>query len=72
MEEKQILKEETSREPEAEKAKQPLQILKESWYDKVNLSLRQLDLIIVVCWILLIGTGVLIYLDAKDIFHLFG
>ena len=72
MEEDQILPEETSPKSEEVKAKQPLQILKESWYDKVHLSVRQLDFIIVVCWLLLIATGVLIYLDAKDIFHLFG
>ena len=72
MEEEQILPEEVSANSEEGKAKQPLQILKESWYDKVSLSVKQLDFIIVVCWILLIATGILIYLDARDIFHLFG
>ena len=72
MEEEQILPEEGTLDTEEVKAKQPFQILKESWYDKVHLSVRQLDAIIVICWILLIATGVLIYLDARDIFHLFG
>ena len=45
---------------------------KEGWYDKVPLSLKQLDTIVVVCWILLGLTAVAIALDALDIFHLFG
>ena len=72
MENEENLPEETSPDPNEAKAKQPLQILKESWYDKVHLSVKQLDFIIVICWILLIATGILIYLDARDIFHLFG
>jgi len=72
MEEEKHLPETASAETDEVKAKQPLQILKESWYDKVHLSVKQLDLIIVICWILLIATGILIYLDARDIFHLFG
>ena len=45
---------------------------KESWYDKVTLSVKQLDLIVGVCWALIGVTVVLIALDALDIFHLFG
>ena len=58
--------------PKEEKAKNLLQIQKESWYDKIHLSVKQLDWIIAACWIALAATGVLIYLDVKDIFHLFG
>ena len=36
------------------------------------LNQKQLDIIIGVCLVLLVLTFVLIYLDAKDIFHLFG
>ena len=55
-----------------EKAKNTWQIVKESWYDKIPLNLKQLDLIIALCWIAIAATVVLIYLDAADIFHLFG
>ena len=48
------------------------QLIKESWYDKIPLNLKQLDLIIALCWIGIAATIVLIYLDVKDIFHLFG
>ncbi len=57
---------------EEEKAKNPWQVQKESWYDKIPLNLKQLDAIIAVCWILIAITIILIYLDARDIFHLFG
>lgn len=55
-----------------EKAKNLWQIQKESWYNKIPLNLKQLDTIIALCWIALAVTVVLIYLDARDIFHLFG
>ena len=55
-----------------EKPKSQLQQVKESWYDKVTLSVKQLDLIVGVCWALIGVTIVLIALDAMDIFHLFG
>ena len=48
------------------------QLQKENWYDRVPLNQKQLDIIIGVCLVLLVLTFVLIYLDAKDIFHLFG
>lgn len=70
-EEKYLPEEETQDAPK-EKVKTPWQLQKESWYDKIPLSLKQLDAIIAVCWILLALTAVLIYLDARDIFHLFG
>ena len=49
-----------------------LQQVKESWYDKVTLSVKQLDVIVGICWTLIGVTAVLIALDALDIFHLFG
>lgn len=68
MEEKD-LKEETAKE---EQLKSQWQLQKENWYDRVPLNQKQLDIIIGVCLVLLVLTFVLIYLDAKDIFHLFG
>lgn len=68
MEEKDI-KEETAKE---EQLKSQWQLQKENWYDRVPLNQKQLDIIIGVCLVLLVLTFVLIYLDAQDIFHLFG
>ena len=55
---------------------QPAQSLwqqtKESWYDKVNLTVKQLDTIITVCWILIFVVIAVIALDALDIFNPFG
>ena len=62
-------KEETAKE---EHLKSQWQLQKENWYDRVPLNQKQLDIIIGVCLVLLALTFVLIYLDAKDIFHLFG
>lgn len=62
-------KEETTKE---EQLKSQWQLQKENWYDRVPLNQKQLDIIIGVCLVLLVLTFVLIYLDAKDIFHLFG
>ena len=72
MEEEKILPEGEQNDPQEVKAKDLWQIQKESWYDKIPLNLKQLDTIIVVCWILMALTAILIYLDVKDIFHLFG
>lgn len=55
-----------------EKPKSPWQLQKENWYDKVPLTLKQLDLILGICFGLLGLTAVLIILEALDIFHLFG
>lgn len=65
------------KDPKEEKAKEEQlksqwQLQKENWYDRVPLNQKQLDIIIGVCLVLLVLTFVLIYLDAKDIFHLFG
>ena len=59
--------EETSEPIEEKSAKSLWQQTKESWYDKVTLSVRQLD-IIIACGIGgLIITGILIALDAMNI-----
>jgi len=64
--------EKTLPEEKEEKAKSLLQIQKESWYDKVPLNLKQLDIIIKVCWILIFVVIIVIALDAMDIFNPFG
>ena len=66
------MEEENRLQQENEQTKGQWQLQKENWYDRIPLSKKQLDIIIVGCWILLALTFVLIYLDAKDIFHLFG
>ena len=59
--------EEASKPIEEQSAKTLWQQTKESWYDKVTLSVRQLD-IIIACGIGgLIITGILIALDAMNI-----
>ena len=59
-------------EKEEEKAKSLLQIEKESWYDKLPLNLKQLDIIVAVCWILIFVVIAVIALDALNIFNPFG
>ena len=46
-----------------EEVKSQWQLQKENWYDRVPLTVKQLDKIIATCLVL--------YLDAKDIFHIF-
>ena len=58
--------------PEEEKTRSMLQIQKESWYDKLPLNVKQLDIIITVCWILIFVVIAVIALDAMDIFNPFG
>ena len=65
-EEKNILPEEKTEEKTA------WQTTKEGWYDKVPLTVKQLDIIIGVSLAALVLVFVLIFLDAWDIFHLFG
>ena len=74
MEEEKILPEaENSETPHTEeKPKSMLQIQKESWYDKIPFNLKQMNLIVAVCWIALILAMVIIALDAMDIFNPFG
>lgn len=54
------------------KAPSAWQAKKESWYDKVPLTLKQLDIIIGVCLTLLALCFVLIALDAMGIYNVFG
>ena len=73
MEEKNPSQQEETGVPQEEKqVKTPWQPQKESWYDKIPLSLKQLDIIIGVCLTLLALTFIAICLDAMDIFNLFG
>ena len=73
MEEEKVLSgAEDSGSSEQEKAKSLLQIQKESWYDKIPLNLKQLDTIVVVCWILIFVVIAVIALDAMNIFNPFG
>ena len=74
MEEEKRVPEEEERPltPEEEKAKTLWQIQKESWYDKVPLNLKQMNLIVTVCWILIVLVIIVIALDALDIFNPFG
>ena len=48
------------------------QTTKEGWYDKIPLTVKQLDIIIGVSLAALAVTFVLIFLESADIFHLFG
>lgn len=75
MEEKESIQE-TAQAPEASQGEtkpvSPWQAKKESWYDKVPLTLKQLDIIIGVCLTLLAVCFVLIILDAAGIYNVFG
>ena len=64
-------KDETPKTEKEEEVKSQWQLQKENWYDRVPLTVKQLDKIIATCLVLLVLTFVLIYLDAKDIFHIF-
>lgn len=55
-----------------EKGKTSWQLQKESWYDKIPLTLKQLDIIIGICLTLLALTFIAIALDALGIFNIFG
>ncbi len=66
------MEEKTQPEQEEEKVKSLLQMEKERWYDKLPLNLKQLDLIITVCWILIFVVIAVIALDALDLFNPFG
>lgn len=68
MEEKDIEIQEEQKPLEDVPAKSMWQITKESWYDKVNLTVKQLD-IIIGCGIAgLILTFIVIALDAMGVF----
>lgn len=74
MDEEKILPEteDSTLPPEEEKTRSLLQIQKESWYDKLPLNVKQLDIIIAVGWILIAVVFLVIALDAMDIFNPFG
>ncbi len=57
--------------PEEGPAKSQWQQTKEGWYDKVPLTLKQLDIILVVAWTLLGLTAVAIALEAMGICSFF-
>ena len=71
MEDKEILPAEDLPEEEV-KMKSMWQIQKESWYDKLPLTQKHLDIIIGVSLALLVITFIVIFLDAADIFNPFG
>ncbi len=69
MEEKDLNLPETEAAPEEEQPVKPAwQAVKESWYDKVNLTVKQLDIIIACGIIGLILTAICIALDAMGVF----
>ena len=73
MDQEKILPEgEDTVEATEEKAKTMWQMEKERWYDKLPLNLKQLDTIVIVCWILIFVVIGVITLDALDIFNPFG
>lgn len=51
---------------------QALKIKKEEWYDKVKLTVRQMDVIIWIVYGLLAAVIVLITLEATGVYKLFG
>ncbi len=59
-------------ETEAKEEKTQWQQTKEGWYEKVPLTVKQLDIIIIVCFVLLGLVCVAIALDAMDIWNPFG
>ena len=73
MEEKNPSQQEETGVPQEEKqVKTPWQQQKESWYDKIPLTLKQLDWIVGICLTLLALTFLAIALDALGIFSIFG
>ncbi len=67
-----MAEEEKKDEVSQEKVKTPWQLKKESWYDKIPLTLKQLDIIVVICWIALGLCALCIALEAMGIIRLFG
>lgn len=57
---------------EEKKPKSQWQQTKESWYDKLPVTLKQMDIIVGVCWALIGLTVVAIVLDALGIWSPFG
>lgn len=65
-------KKELPQEEKQQKPKSQWQTTKEGWYDKIPLTLKQLDIIIGICWTLLILCFLAICLDAMGIVKFFG
>ena len=72
MEDEKILPETEDSTQAPEEGKPLWQMQKERWYDKLPLNLKQLDTIVIVCWILIFVVIGVIALDALDIFNPFG
>ena len=72
MEDEKILPETEDSIQAPEELKPLWQMQKERWYDKLPLNLKQLDTIVIVCWILIFVVIGVITLDALDIFNPFG
>ena len=72
MEDEKILPETEDSTQAPEEGKPLWQMQKERWYDKLPLNLKQLDAIVIVCWILIFVVIGVITLDALDIFNPFG
>ena len=72
MEDEKILPETEDSTQVSEELKPLWQMQKERWYDKLPLNLKQLDTIVIVCWILIFVVIGVITLDALDIFNPFG
>ena len=72
MEDEKILPETEDSTQAPEEGKPLWQMQKERWYDKLPLNLKQLDTIVIVCWILIFVVIGVITLDALDIFNPFG
>ena len=55
--------------PEEEKeVKSQWQQTKESWYDKIPVTVKQMDIIVAICWTLLGLTAIAVALDAMGVF----
>ena len=55
--------------PAEETEVKPLwQLTKESWYDKLPVTAKQMDIIVYACWTLLGLTAIVIALDAMGVF----
>lgn len=63
---------EEEKKPPEEEEKSGWQKTKEGWYDKIPLTLKQLDVIVGICWVLLGLCFLAICLDAMGIVDFFG
>ena len=63
--EEEIREDHPQEEPEVKSMRQQT---KESWYDKIPLTLKQLDIIVYTCWALLGLAVIAVALDAMGVF----